>query len=166
VTAEPPGAEDDGAGLDVRPTEAARERLGWRPTVEGFERIRSLWIAHSKAEDARDLPGLLATLSRDCVYELVPTGRRWEGHDGARAFYTGLLGAFPDVRFALQDIVIGPQGVVEFAAMAATQAAPWEGFTAPGGRVRLGVVIHFPWNPASERFTGERIYLDPRDLEG
>jgi hypothetical protein len=128
--------------------------------------IRDLWIAHSKAEDARDLVGLIATLSPDCVYELVPTGRRWAGHDGARAFYTGLLGAFPDVRFALQDIVIGPQGVVEFAAMAATQAVPWEGFRSPTGRVRLDVVIHFPWDPASGRFSGERIHLDPRALGG
>jgi len=151
---------------EVRPSDAARDRLGWRPSREGFEQIRSLWIAHSKAEDARDLAGLIATLSPDCVYELVPTGRRWVGHDGARAFYTGLLGSFPDVQFALQDIVIGPQGVVEFAAMAATQAASWEGFRAPGGRIRLDVVIHFPWDPASERFAGERIYLDPRDLGG
>jgi len=164
----PPGEAGSRGGVsdDVRPSDAARERLAWRPSDEGFERIRGLWIAHSKAEDARDLAGLIATLSPYCVYELVPTGRRWEGHEGARAFYTGLLVAFPDVRFALQDIVIGPQGVVEFAVMAATQAASWEGFRAPDGRVRLDVVIHFPWDPVSERFAGERIYLDPRDLGG
>ena len=36
-------------------------------------------------------------------------------HAGARAFYTELFGAFPDNRFALTDIVIGPQGVFEAA---------------------------------------------------
>jgi predicted ester cyclase len=148
----------------VEPSASAKERLGWRITPEGYEQIRGLWIAHSKAEDARNIAGLIDTLSDDCVYELVPTGRRWEGHEGARAFYTGLLRAFPDVRFALRDIVIGPQGVVEFAAMVATPTEPWEGFEPLGRRVRLDVVIYFPWHPEAHRFAGERIFFDQRQL--
>lgn len=148
----------------VEPSASARERLAWRITPERYEQIRSLWIAHSKAEDARDIAGLIDTLSEDCVYELVPNGRRWEGHEGARAFYTGLLRALPDVRFALQDIVIGPQGVVEFAALVATPAEPWEGFAPVGGRARLDVVIRFPWDPEARRFAGERIFFDQRQF--
>jgi ketosteroid isomerase-like protein len=87
-----------------------RDRLNWEPDPDTYQAIRRLWINHSKAEDARDLPGLIDTLSPDCVYEIVPSGMRWEGHAGARAFYTSFLGAFPDVHFDLQDIVIGPQG--------------------------------------------------------
>src|SRR5262245_1902417 len=68
---------------------------------------------HSIAEDERDLPGLISTLTEDCVYELAQTGNRWEGHEGAARFYTELLGAFPDIHFDLTDIVIGPQGVCE-----------------------------------------------------
>jgi len=68
-----------------------RERLGWDVTPELYARIRRLWIDHSKAEDSRDLAGLIATLSEDCVYEIVPTGERWEGQPGARAFYTSFL---------------------------------------------------------------------------
>jgi hypothetical protein len=149
----------------VEPSASARVRLGWRITPERYEQIRSLWIAHSKAEDSLDIAGLLETLSDDCVYELVPTGRRWDGHEGARAFYTGLLRALPDVRFALQDIVIGPQGVVEFAALVATPAEPWEGLEAVGRPVRLDVVIHFPWHPEADRFAGERIFFDQRQLK-
>ncbi|MEP7294009.1 MAG: nuclear transport factor 2 family protein, partial [Chloroflexota bacterium] len=88
-----------------------RERLTLEITPDIYRQIRRLWIAHSKAEDSRDLPGLIATLSEDCVYEIIPTGQRWEGHEGARTFYLNFLGAFPDVHFDLQDIVIGPQGV-------------------------------------------------------
>lgn len=150
----------------VEPSASGRERLGWRMTQERYEHIRGLWIAHSKAEDARDIAGLIDTLSEDCAYELVPTGDRWEGHEGARAFYAGLLRALPDVRFALQDIVIGPQGVVEFAAMVATPAEPWEGFEPMGRRVRLDVVIHFPWHLQAHRFAGERIFFDQRQLRG
>ena len=78
---------------------------------EEHEEIRELWKKHSKAEDDRDLPGLISTLTPDCVYEVRPDGARWEGHDGATRFYMELLGAFPDIHFDLTDIVIGPQGV-------------------------------------------------------
>ncbi len=137
-----------------------RERLALETTPELHARIRRLWIDHSKAEDQRDLAGLIATLSEDCVYEIVPTGERWEGHAGARAFYTSFLHAFPDVRFDLKDIVIGPQGVIEIATMRGTQQAAWQGQAATGNRAELNVVIHFPWDPRAERFAGERIYYD------
>jgi len=137
-----------------------RERLALETTPELHARIRRLWIDHSKAEDQRDLGGLVATLSEDCVYEIVPTGERWEGHAGARAFYTSFLQAFPDVRFDLRDIVIGPQGVIEIATMRGTQQAAWQGLAATGNRAELDIVIHFPWDPRAERFAGERIYYD------
>ena len=141
-----------------------RERLAWDVTPELYAQIRRLWIDHSKAEDARDLAGLIATLSEDCVYEIVPTGERWEGHDGARSFYTSFLRAFPDVRFDLKDIVIGPQGVIEIATMRGTQLGAWQGEPATGGRAELDIVIVFPWNPRAQRFAGERIYDDSGSL--
>ena len=63
-------------------TSTIRERLGWTFTPELYDTVRRLWIEHSLAEDRRDLPGLIATLTPDCVYEVVPTGERWEGHAG------------------------------------------------------------------------------------
>ncbi len=137
-----------------------RERLAWDMTPELYARIRDLWIDHSKAEDRRDLAGLIATLSEECVYEIVPTGESWEGHPGARAFYTSFLRAFPDVRFDLRDIVIGPQGVIEIATMRGTQQGTWRGQAATGNRAELDVVIYFPWDPLAELFAGERIYYD------
>ena len=142
-----------------------RQRLGWEVTPDLYHEIRSLWISHSKAEDGRDLAGLIATLSEDCVYEVVPTGQRWEGHDGARTFYLTFLGAFPDVHFDLQDIVIGPQGVIEIAIMTGTHQGTWAGIAATGRAVRLHIIIHFPWNPAAQKFAGEKIYFDRFGLE-
>lgn len=141
-----------------------RQRLGWDITPELYRRIRRLWLRHSVAEARRDLDGLIGTLSPDCVYEVLPTGQRWEGHAGARGFYTELLGAFPDVDFRLEDIVIGPQGVIEIADMSGTHLAPWAGRPPTGLPVRIRVIIHFPWDPVTGRFAGERIYLDREDL--
>ncbi|HZT52819.1 MAG TPA: nuclear transport factor 2 family protein [Gaiellaceae bacterium] len=134
-------------------------------TPELYREVRELYKRHSLAEDARDLEGLISTLTPDCVYELVQTGHRWHGHDGARRFYTELLTAFPDIRFDLTDIVIGPQGVCEEADVTATQRAPWLGLPPRDeGRLAWKVVIWFPWEPEHRRFRGERIYVTGIDL--
>src|SRR6266566_1676621 len=118
-----------------------RERLNWPPEPEVYQAIRRLWIDHSKAEDARDLHGLIATLAEECVYEIVPTGQRWEGHAGARGFYGELFAAFPDNAFALTDIVVGPQGVFEVATLTGTNLGPWAGTDPTGLPVALQVLI-------------------------
>jgi predicted ester cyclase len=133
-------------------------------TPELYRDVRELYKKHSLAEDARDLAGLVSTLTPDCVYELVQTGHRWEGHEGARRFYTELLAAFPDIRFDLTDIVIGPQGVCEEANVAATQQAPWLGRPRAQGRTEWKVVIWFPWDPGQRLFRGEKIYVSGVDL--
>jgi hypothetical protein len=126
--------------------------------------IKRLWVRHSIAEDARDIDGLVATLSPQCVYELIPTRQRWEGHDGARAFYAELFAAFPDNAFALSEIVVGPQGVFEVARLTGTNRGPWAGTPATGLPVDLEVLILFPWDRQARRFGGERIWLDRGQL--
>jgi predicted ester cyclase len=123
-------------------------------------RIRRLWQRHSIAEDRRDIEGLISTLTPDCVYEIVGSGLRWEGHAGARAFYTELFTAFPDNSFALTDIVIGPQGAFEAVGLEATHEGPFAGLAPTGTRVRLELAILFPWNPVSSLFAGEQIFID------
>jgi predicted ester cyclase len=125
--------------------------------------VYELWKQHSIAEDNRDIGGLLATLTDDCVYEIVGTPERWEGHDGATRFYTGLLTAFPDIRFDLTDIVVGPQGVVEEAQVTATHEREWLDWEPPEGRlgerVEFRVVIFFPWDRERRLFRGEKVYV-------
>jgi predicted ester cyclase len=142
------------------PTESIQARLARGFDPAELRRIKRLWVRHSIAEDRRDIDGLIATLSANCVYEMIPTGQRWEGHEGARAFYTELFAAFPDNRFQLTDIVVGPQGVFEVATLTGTNEGPWGGAPASGLPVSLQVLILFPWDPATERFTGERIWFD------
>jgi steroid delta-isomerase-like uncharacterized protein len=137
-----------------------RRRLGRSFDTDELRRIKRLWVRHSIAEDARDIDGLVATLSEDCVYEIVPTGRRWEGHAGARAFYSELFAAFPDNAFALSEIVIGPQGVFEAATLTGTNEGPWAGVPPTGLAVSLEILILFPWDAGTQRFTGERIWFD------
>ncbi len=139
---------------------SVKERLGRPFDPAELRRIKRLWVRHSIAEDRRDIDGLVATLSSDCVYEIVPTGQRWEGHSGARDFYAELFGAFPDNAVALSDIVVGPQGVFEVATLTGTNLGPWAGAEATGLPIALQVLILFPLDPATERFAGERIWFD------
>ena len=128
-------------------------------TPELYRRIRAEWTAHSIAEDARDIPGLLATLTEDCVYEVVREDAVWSGHDGAARFYTELLTAFPDIHFELRRIVIGPQGVWEEAHVTGTHRADWLGRAVTGRAVAFDVMIYFPWDEQREKFRGERVYF-------
>lgn len=141
------------SGSDVR------ARLDRRFDPDELRRIKRLWVRHSIAEDRRDIDGLVATLAPDCVYELVSTGQRWDGHDGARSFYSELFAAFPDNSFALTEIVVGPQGVFEAARLTGTNLGPWAGARPSGLAVDLEVLILFPWDPGTQRFLGERIWL-------
>jgi predicted ester cyclase len=148
------------------PREDVRELIGRDPEPEEHDAIRELWKRHSIAEDKRDLPGLLSTLTEDCVYELVQTGHRWEGHEGAARFYAGLLGGFPDIDFALTNIVIGPQGVCEEADVTGTFENAWLGVPPTGERLAWQVTIFFPWNREQRLFSGERVYSAGLQLPG
>jgi predicted ester cyclase len=146
--------------------DSVARRLARRFDTAELRQIKRLWVRHSVAEDRRDIDGLVATLAPDCAYEIVPSGQRWEGHGGARHFYAELFAAFPDNAFALSDIVIGPQGVMEVATLTGTNTGPWAGAAATGLPVALQVIILFPWDPATERFSGERIWFDRGSLPG
>jgi predicted ester cyclase len=143
-----------------------RGQLSRQADAAELREIRRLWQRHSIAEDRRDIHGLVGTLAPDCVYEIVGTELRWTGHAGARAFYSELFGAFPDNRFDLTDIVIGPQGVFEAATLSATFQGAFAGLAATGRPIRLGIAIHFPWQPATRLFGGERIFVDRAQLVG
>ncbi len=125
-----------------------------------YDAIRKLWKEHSKAEDARSIEGLMATLTDDCVYTVFPADVSWHGHEGATRFYTELLTAFPDIVFELQNIVIGPQGVVEEAIVTGTHTAPWLDQEPTGEVLTWRNAIFFPWDPEARLFQGERVYTD------
>lgn len=141
------------------PSNPVSELLNRKITPEQYHEIRRLWQIHSIAEDRRDVPGLISTLTEDCVYELAQTGKRWVGHKGAEQFYTELLNAFPDIHFDLQRIVIGPQGVFEEAHVTGTHNGQWLQHEPTGQPIEFEVLILFPWDPDRKKFTGERVWF-------
>jgi predicted ester cyclase len=146
----------------MKPTihSAVIKQLRRKIDPDEYKAIRQLWMAHSIAEDTRDIPGLMATLTEDCVYTVVNSGVSWQRKEGATQFYQQLLTAFPDIHFDLQHIVIGPQGVFEEAHVTGTYQAQWLDMPAPAGQqVQFNVNILFPWDEHQGLFTGERVYF-------
>jgi predicted ester cyclase len=141
-------------------SDAILELLRRPVTEDDYEEIRELWKRHSLAEDNRDVPGLISTLTEDCVYEVRGTNARWEGHEGAARFYTELLTAFPDIHFDLEFIVVGPQGVCEEARVTATHKGRWLDYEPSGERLEWRNGIFFPWDPVAHKFRGETVYTD------
>ena len=52
----------------------------------------------------------------------------------------------------------------EAARLTGTNMGPWAGVPPSGMPVDLEVLILFPWDPASGRFLGERIWFDRGQL--
>ena len=152
-------------GLRICAVMDVRELMKLEVDPTEVDAIYQLWKRHSIAEDNRDIGGLLATLTDDCVYRIVGENEVWEGHEGATRFYTGLLTAFPDIDFQLTDIVVGPQGVCEEAHVAGTHEGDWLGWPATGERVEFDVVIFFPWDREQRLFRGEKVYVHGEALQ-
>ena len=143
------------------------QRLKWEATPEGYDRIRTVWLKHCDTELRQDMEGLLSTLTEDCVYTVLrttatgATRQRWDGQQGARAFYTALFQAFPDQNWQPEAVVMGPQGVFSAVVLNARQVAPWAGIAPTGQTVSIRMFVYFIWAPDKGKFGGEVVYIAP-----
>ena len=144
-------------------------RFQWDANPDEYNYIRSLWLEHvtaeevlfvdhTEAEGKRNLDIVINTLADDCTFELVQTGEKWTGLDGARKFYNTFLAAFSRMKWVPQAIVIGPQGVLDVANMTGLLNVPFADLKQTGKQVELQWVIYFPWNRAAKKFEGEIVY--------
>ena len=138
-------------------------------TPELYQEILQLWLRHVTNEEKLFVPHtedvatvamseMLTAFTDDCVMELVFTGERWTGHEGARRFYEIFLSSIADMRWVPQALVIGPQGVLDVVNMTGKLRKPFAGLTSIGQELALQWVIHFPWVTDARRFRGEIVY--------
>lgn len=144
--------------------------LTWEADPAEYDRIRHAWLTHVSAEEPlfrkhdtqadwdAQLPLMLGVFTDDCVMELVATGERWHGQAGAAEFYRIFITAFDGMEWVPQAMVIGPQGVLDVANMSGVLVKDFAGMKATNARVQLQWVIHVPWVPGSQQFSGERIF--------
>lgn len=124
--------------------------------------VKRLWQKHVLAENRRDIPGLLATLTDDPLYEIMATGLQYKGKEGVASFYQGLFDGMPDANFNLKTVTIGEEMVVEESVFVGTHTGPLFNIPPSGHFVTFPLIIMFPFT--GEKFSGERMYFDMNTL--
>jgi hypothetical protein len=128
--------------------------ITWGVTSEGYDAIRRAWLTHVHAEEVLFKPFtedefqtqmqvMLSVFTDDCVMELVPAGKRWEGRTQAAEFYRVFLSSLQEMQWAPQALVIGPQGVLDVVNMTGKLVKAFAGLKDVGAQVHLQWVIYF-----------------------
>jgi steroid delta-isomerase-like uncharacterized protein len=118
---------------------------------------------HLQAENLHDMAGTLATLSPDCVFEDIPMGRRFDGHEGAREYYQLWWSAFAvTVEGIGRSYWLNDSLFVSEAIYHGRHMGPFLGIPATGNAIRLPFVVFVSFTQG--RFGGERFYYDMSTL--
>lgn len=123
---------------------------------------KRLWQKHVLAENRRDIPGLLATLIDDPLYEIMATGLQYPGKEGVTRFYSGLFESIPDANFNLVTVTIDDAMVVEESVFSGTHTGHLFEIPPTGQFVTFPLIIMFP--VVGDKFGGERMYFDMNTL--
>jgi steroid delta-isomerase-like uncharacterized protein len=114
---------------------------------------------HRKAEEARDLDGILDTFVEDCFLETHPLGTRAEGRDAVRTAYAdGFFKAFPDLLPDDQGESYGDDVMVVWGALRGTSRGEWLGVPPSGGSFVVPFANVTPFRDGL--MAGESIYFD------
>jgi predicted ester cyclase len=118
----------------------------------------TVYQRHRAAEDARDYPSVMETLTDDCFLEHVSLGLRSEGKREATRAYEELFGAFPDLGPIPGGIAFGDDVLVAFGQLHGTMQGPWLGLPATGREFTIPLVNIVPFRDG--RMNGERLFYD------
>ena len=113
--------------------------------------------AHSAAESARDLDGVLATFHRP-RYEIVPTGEVFDGEQAVRAYHGENFAGIPDLTVRPIRVFHSGDAVVEEAVVTGTHLGTYHGLPPTGRFVEVEVCGIYVFE--EDRLVCERVYYD------
>jgi steroid delta-isomerase-like uncharacterized protein len=117
---------------------------------------------HVVAEVAFDMQATLATLTDDCLFEDMPSGEVFRGHDGVARYYREWWGAFGNVPSgSVRHVPSGDSLIVE-THFIGTHKGIYRGVAATGRPIRLPVAIFVSFRDGLMQ--GERFYYDRATL--
>jgi steroid delta-isomerase-like uncharacterized protein len=123
---------------------------------------QAILYRHVKAETAFDMEATLATLTQDCVFEDMPTGEAYHGHEGVRRYYTEWWQAFGNVPSGSKQYVPSEHCLIVETTFVGTHQGVYRGLPATGRSIRLPVMIVVNFNDGL--MSGERFYYDHATL--
>jgi predicted ester cyclase len=113
--------------------------------------------AHSAAESAHDLDGVIATFHHP-RYEIVPTGEVFDGEAAVRGYHGQNFAGIPDFRVESIAAHHGDDAVAEEAWVSGTHLGTYHGLPPTGRFVRVRVCGIFVFD--EDRLVCERVYYD------
>jgi len=119
--------------------------------------------AHVAAESAFDMEATLATLTDDCLFEDVPTGRSYRGRDAVREYYAAWWDAFGNVPEGSVSHVPSPDRLIAETRFVGVHKGAWKGIAPTGRTIDLPVAIFVTFRDGL--LAGERFYYDEATLE-
>lgn len=100
--------------------------------------------AFNDAVNRHDLDAVMSFMTDDCVFENTnppPDGKRYEGQEAVRGFWSKFFSANPDARFEAEEmIVVGDRCIVRWVYRKSKEGKPWhlrgvDVFKVRGGKV-------------------------------
>ena len=122
----------------------------------------ALLAHHVGAESAFDMEGTLATLTADCLFEDVPSGTNYRGHDGVRTYYREWWDAFGNVPQRSRAYVPADDCLIVETHFVGTHRGTYQGVPASGRSIDLPVAIFVSFRDGL--MSGERFYYDRATL--
>jgi steroid delta-isomerase-like uncharacterized protein len=127
-------------------------------TDPGLRRARQAVLdAHSAAETAHDLDGVIATFHHP-RYEIVPTGEVFDGEEAVRAYHSANFAGVPDFKVEPIASYHGEDAVAEEGWVSGTHLGTYNGLPPTGRSLRLRVCGIFVFE--EDRLVCERVYYD------
>ena len=119
-------------------------------------------LRHVKAETAFDMEGTLATLTEDCLFEDMPSGRSHRGREAVRRYYQEWWDAFGNTPSQSKRYVAAADMLIVETRFVGTHRGPWRGVPASGKAIDLPVAIFIGFR--DNLMSGERFYYDSATL--
>jgi predicted ester cyclase len=127
-------------------------------TDPGLRQARQAVLdAHSAAETAHDLDGVIATFHHP-RYEIVPTGEVFDGEEAVRRYHGENFAGVPDFRVEPIAAHHGDDAVAEEGWVSGTHLGTYHGLPPTGRFVRVRVCGIFVFE--EDRLVCERVYYD------
>jgi predicted ester cyclase len=127
-------------------------------TNPGLRQARQAILdAHSAAESAHDLDGVIATFHHP-RYEIVPTGEVFDGEQAVRGYHGANFGGIPDFKVEPIATYHGDDAVTQEAWVSGTHLATYNGLPPTGRYVRVRVCGIYVFE--EDRLVCERVYYD------
>jgi hypothetical protein len=126
------------------------------------DEMLAVYQRHRVAEEARDYPAVMETLTEDCFLEHVSLALRSEGKEDATRAYEELFGAFPDLAPIPGGIAYGDDVLVAFGELHGTMRGAWLGLEPTGREFRIPLVNIVPFRGGLMQ--GEQLFYDAATL--